>query len=167
VKARVGTSGTYFTKFDQNFGENPVFSVLNTSGFNGVFPSIQFKLRTSAGIDLGKLSADLFWNHIGDYNNWSNNTVTPIERDAIGNPLRGGDVVDATNTFDLNLSYKLSARGMFEDLGLSLNIRNLTDEDPPFMNHNQGGFMGGAWGYDNYTANPIGRLVTLAVRGNF
>ena len=39
IKARIGTSGTYFTKFDQNFGANPVFSVLNTSGFNGVFPS--------------------------------------------------------------------------------------------------------------------------------
>jgi iron complex outermembrane receptor protein len=167
AKGRVGTSGTYFTKFDQNFGTNPEFSVLNTSGFNGVFPSIQFKMRTSLGFDFGKLSTDLFWNHIGDYNNWSNNTITPLVRDVNGNPQSGGDVVDATNTFDLNLSYKLSAGGVFEDLGLSLNIRNLTDEDPPFMNHNQGGFMGGAWGYDNYTANPVGRMVTLAVRANF
>lgn len=167
MKARFGTSGTYFTKFDQNFGENPVFSVLNTSGFNGVFPSIQFKLRTSAGFEVGKLSADLFWNHIGDYNNWSNNTVTPILRDANGNPQSGGDVVDATNTFDLNLAYKLTAGGVFEDMGVSLNVRNLTDEDPPFMNHNQGGFMGGAWGYDNYTANPIGRQITLALRMTF
>jgi iron complex outermembrane receptor protein len=167
AKARIGTSGTYFTKFDQNFGANPTFSVLNTSGFNGVFPSIQFKLRTSFGLDWDKLSADVFWNHIGDYNNWSNNTITPIIRDANGNPQSGGDVVDATNTFDLNLSYKLSAGGMFEDMGVSLNVRNLTDEEPPFMNHNQGGFMGGAWGYDNYTANPIGRQITLAVRASF
>jgi iron complex outermembrane receptor protein len=167
LKARIGTSGTYFTKFDQNFGTNPWFSVLNTSGFNGVFPSIQFKARTGFGLDAGKLSADLFWNYIGDYNNWSNNTITPILRDGNGNPRSGGDVVEATNTFDLNLSYQLSAGGVFEDLGLSLNIRNLTDEDPPFMNHNQGGFMGGAWGYDNYTANPVGRLITLAVRANF
>jgi hypothetical protein len=141
--------------------------VLNTSGFNGVFPSIQFKLRTSAGFEMGKLSADLFWNHIGDYHNWSNNTVTPIIRDANGNPQGGGDIVDATNTFDLNLAYKLAAGGVFDDMGLSLNVRNLTDEDPPFMNHNQGGFMGGAWGYDNYTANPIGRQITLALRMTF
>jgi iron complex outermembrane receptor protein len=167
MKARFGTSGTYFTKFDQNFGANPVFSVLNTSGFNGVFPSIQFKLRTSAGFEMGKLSADLFWNHIGDYHNWSNNTVTPIIRDANGNPQGGGDIVDATNTFDLNLAYKLAAGGVFDDMGLSLNVRNLTDEEPPFMNHNQGGFMGGAWGYDNYTANPIGRQITLALRMTF
>ena len=167
AKMRVGTSGTYFTKFDQKFGANPWFSVLNTSGFNGVFPSIQFKLRTGLGLDVGKLSADLFWNHIGSYHNWSNNTVEPLERDANGNPTSGGDIVDATNTFDLNLAYDLGSTRLFETFGLSLNIRNLTDEDPPFMNHNQGGFMGGAWGYDNYTANPVGRLVTLAVRANF
>lgn len=167
VKARFGTSGTYFTKFDQNFGETPTFSVLNTSGFNGVFASIKFKMRTSVGFDFGDLSTDLFWNHIGDYNNWSNNTVTPIIRDSNGNPASGGDVVDATNTFDLHVGYKLPASGVFENLGLSLDVRNLTDEDPSFMNHNQGGFQGGAWGYDNYTANPIGRQITLAVRMNF
>ncbi|MDF3021872.1 MAG: TonB-dependent receptor [Steroidobacteraceae bacterium] len=167
VKARFGTSGTYFTKFDQNFGETPTFSVLNTSGFNGVFASIQFKMRTSVGFDFGDLSTDLYWNHIGDYNNWSNNTVTPIVRDANGNPSSGGDVVDATNTFDLHLGYKLPGTGVFENLGLSLDVRNLTDEEPSFMNHNQGGFQGGAWGYDNYTANPVGRQVTLAVRMNF
>jgi iron complex outermembrane receptor protein len=167
VKARVGTSGTYFTKYDQYFGTNPSFSVLNTSGFNGVFPSIQFKMRTSAGFDIGKLSADLFWNHIGSYKNWGGSTVAPIIRDGNGNPESGGDTVDATNTFDLHLSYKLGFGQTFDDIGLSLDVRNLTDEDPPFFNGNQGGFMGGAWGYDNYTANPVGRQVTLAVRMNF
>jgi iron complex outermembrane recepter protein len=166
-KARVGTSGTYFTKYDQHFGTNPEFSVLNTSGFNGVFPSIQFKMRTSAGIDVGKLSADLFWNHIGDYRNWGGSTFAPLTRDANGNPNGGGDTVDATNTFDLHLSYKLGFGQTFDDIGLSLDVRNLTDEEPSFFNGNQGGFMGGAWGYDNYTANPVGRQVTLAVRMNF
>ena len=132
-----------------------------------MFPSIQFKMRTSAGIDVGKLSADLFWNHIGSYKNWSNNSVEPIIRDANGNQESGGDTVDATNTFDLHLSYKLGFGQTFDDIGLSLDVRNLTDEDPPFFNGNQGGFMGGAWGYDNYTANPVGRQVTLAVRMNF
>jgi hypothetical protein len=52
-------------------------------------------------------------------------------------------------------------------MNLSLDVRNLTDEDPAFFNGNQGGFMGGAWGYDNYTANPVGRLITLGIRTNF
>jgi iron complex outermembrane receptor protein len=167
VKARFGTSGTYFTKYDQNFGTNPTFSVLNTSGFNGVFPSIQFKARTSVGMDVGKLSADVFWNHIGSYRNWGGSTVRPLTRDANGNPNGGGDTVDATNTFDLHVGYKFGLGGNFDDMGLSLDVRNVTDEDPAFFNGNQGGFMGGAWGYDNYTANPVGRQVTLAVRMNF
>jgi iron complex outermembrane receptor protein len=167
VRARAGTSGTYFTKYDQNFGTNPKFSVLNTSGFNGVFSSIQFKARTNAGVDVGDLSADLYWNHIGDYKNWSGNTIVPLTRDANGNPNGGGDTVKATNTFDLHLAYKLSLGGTVEDMSLSLDVRNLTDEDPSFFNGNQGGFMGGAWGYDNYTANPVGRLITLGVRTNF
>ena len=167
MHARVGTAGTYFTHYDQHFGTNPEFSVLNTSGFNGVFPSIQAKARTYFGVDVAKFSADLYWNWIGDYRNWGGSTFTPLTRDANGNPNGGGDKVDATNTFDLNMAYRFDKVGTIEDLSLSLNIRNVTDEDPPFFNGNQGGFMGGAWGYDNYTANPVGRLITLAVRTSF
>jgi len=165
---RFGVNGTYFTKYDQHFGGNPTFSVLNTSGFNGVFPSIQFKSRAYVGMDVGKLSADLFWNHIGSYKNWSGSTVNPRTLDANGNPNGGGDTVDATNTFDLHLAYKVKDGGKtITGMLLSLDVRNVTDEDPPFFNGNQGGFMGGAWGYDNYTANPVGRLVTLGVRTSF
>jgi iron complex outermembrane receptor protein len=167
VKARFGANGTHFTKYDQNFGTNPVFSVLNTSGFNGVFSSVQFKGRAYGGVDIGKLSADLYWNHIGSYNNWSGSTIIPLTRDANGNPNGGGDKVDATNTFDLHLSYNLELGGVIEDMSLSLDVRNIADEEPSFFNGNLGGFMGGAWGYDNYSANPVGRLITLGVRTNF
>jgi iron complex outermembrane receptor protein len=167
VRARVGTSGTYFEKFDQHFGANPSFSVLNTSGFNGVFPSIQAKARTNIGFDVGKFSTDLFWNWIGSYQNWSGSTFAPLTRDANGNPNGGGDTVDATNTFDLHVAYRMDIKKTIDELSLSLDVRNITDEDPPFFNGNQGGFMGGAWGYDNYTANPVGRLITLGVRTSF
>ncbi len=167
VNARFGASGTHFENFDQNFGENPVFSVLNTSGFNGVFSSVQFKGRAYGGFDVGKFSADLFWNHIGSYRNWSGSTITPLTRDANGNPNGGGDKVDATNTFDLHVSYLLELGGIMEDMSVSLDIRNIADEEPSFFNGNLGGFMGGAWGYDNYSSNPVGRLVTLGIRTNF
>jgi iron complex outermembrane receptor protein len=167
IRARFGANGTYFTKYDQNFGATPIFSVLNTSGFNGTFSSIQFKSRAYVGFDVGKLSADLFWNHIGSYHNWGGSTIEPLTRDANGNPSGGGDSVDATNTFDLHFAYKLSLGTTFDDVNLSLDIRNVADEDPAFFNGNQGGFMGGAWGYDNFAANPIGRLITLGVRASF
>ncbi|HEU4485079.1 MAG TPA: TonB-dependent receptor [Povalibacter sp.] len=167
IRARFGANGTYFTKYDQNFGATPIFSVLNTSGFNGTFSSIQFKSRAYVGFDVGKFSADLFWNHIGSYHNWGGSTIEPLTRDANGNPSGGGDSVDATNTFDLHFAYKLSLGTTFDDVNLSLDIRNVADEDPSFFNGNQGGFMGGAWGYDNFAANPIGRLITLGVRASF
>jgi iron complex outermembrane receptor protein len=168
VNGRFGINGTYFTKYDQYFGTTPEFSVLNTSGFNGVFPSVQFKARAYFGMDVGKLSADVFWNHIGSYKNWGGSTIKPLTRDANGNPNGGGDTVDATNTFDLHLAYKVLEEGKtINGMMLSLDVRNLTDEDPPFFNGNLGGFMGGAWGYDNYNANPVGRLVTLGVRTSF
>ena len=113
------------------------------------------------------LRRPVYWNHIGSYQNWGGSTIAPLTRDANGNPNGGGDTVDATNTFDLHLAYKLGFGKHVRRLSLSLDVRNLTDEDPPFFNGNQGGFMGGAWGYDNYTANPVGRLITLGVRTNF
>jgi iron complex outermembrane receptor protein len=167
VDVRFGSSGTYFTKFDQNFGANPSFSVLNTSGFNGVFSSVRFKARSYVGFDLGGFSADLFWNFIDDYKNWSGSTITPLTRDANGNPNGGGDTVEATNTFDLHLSQDLSFGETLKDVSLSLDVRNIADEDPSFFNGNLGGFMGGAWGYDNYSANPVGRLVTVGLRTRF
>ena len=167
VQARFGASGTYFTKFDQNFGPNPKFSVLNTSGFNGVFSSVKFKARAYAGFDLGDFSADLFWNHIGSYKNWGGSTVRPLTRDENGNPNGGGDTVDATNTFDLHLAQKLTFGDTFKNVTLSLDVRNIADEEPSFFNGNQGGFMGGAWGYDNFSANPVGRLITLGLRTSF
>ena len=41
----IGSAFTYFTKFRQNFGGGTEFSVLNTSGYNTTFPSVQFKNR--------------------------------------------------------------------------------------------------------------------------
>ena len=109
VNARFGVNGTYFTKYDQNFGANPKFSVLNTSGFNGVFSSVQFKARAYVRHGLRQVLRrpvlephrqlqQLEWQH-----------HHPLTRDANGNPNGGGDKVDATNTFDLHLSYKLDS----------------------------------------------------------
>jgi iron complex outermembrane receptor protein len=44
----LGAAVSYFTRFNQNIGDGPVFSVLNTTGFNETFPSIQTQARFSA-----------------------------------------------------------------------------------------------------------------------
>ena len=76
--SRWADAASYFTKYTQNFGGGTEFSILNTSGFNTTFPSIQFRHRAQVGMELNGFSSDLFWNHTGGYKNWSSTSVNPI-----------------------------------------------------------------------------------------
>ncbi|RAK50776.1 TonB-dependent receptor domain-containing protein [Phenylobacterium deserti] len=164
---RISDALTYFTKFDQNFGGGTSFSVLNTSGYNTTFPSIQFKHRANIGWDMGPLAVDLFWNHTGSYNNWSNTSVIPITTDANGNPTGGGDKVKAQNIFDFHASWDFGEVGPLSESQLYIDIQNVFDTEPPFYNGNTAGILGGAWGFNGFTSNPIGRLVSVGLRAGF
>ena len=48
-----------------------------------------------------------------------------------------------------------------------LDIQNVFDEKPPFFNGNTSGILGGAWGFNGFTSNPIGRLVSVGLRAEF
>lgn len=163
----IGTALTYFTKFKQNFGGGTDFSILNTSGYNTTFPSVQFKNRAQLGWELGSFSTDLFWNHVGSYHNWISTTVTPIKVDAVGNPIGGGDLVKAGNTFDLHLQYELRGEGFLRGSQIYVDVQNLFDKDPPFYNGNTNGILGGAWGYNGFVSNPLGRLISIGIRAKF
>ena len=149
---------SYKTRFDQQVGTGgEVFSVLGTTGFNTTFPSI--KLETRMGLDWESnfgLSANLFWNHTGKYRNWSGNTVTPITRNAGGVPTGGGDIVEAGNTFDFHVGYEFQGEGMTRELELYVDVNNVFDTDPPFYNSNNG--------FDQFSGNPLGRLIAVGVR---
>ena len=149
-----GVSGTQFTKFNQSFGSGPFYSVLNTAGNNGTFPSIKTKLRGYLGWANSGFSGRAFANYIGSYRNWSSNTVTPLTRDANGNPSGGGDKVKAMTTFDLDLNYNF-ANGFLNGTRISVAARNLFDKAPPFYN--------GSTGYYSLVNSPYGRQVTLSV----
>ena len=160
----IGTAFTYFTKFRQNFGGGSDFSILNTSGYNTTFPSVQFKNRAQLGWELGGFSADLFWNHIGSYRNYSATTVTPIKTDAVGNPVSGGDKVKDNNTFDLHAQYELGGDSFLRGWQLFVDVQNVFDTDPPFYSGNTGGILGGASGYNGFVSNPLGRLTSIGLR---
>ena len=163
----IGTALTYFTKFQQNFGGGSNFSILNTSGYNTTFPSVRFKNRAQFGWEKGGISADLFWNHTGAYRNWISTTVTPITVDAIGNPTGGGDVVKAADIFDLHLQYEFRGESFLRGWQVYVDAQNLFDTKPRFYNGNTSGILGGAWGYNGFVSNPIGRLTSIGLRAKF
>jgi iron complex outermembrane receptor protein len=154
---RVGGSISRFTKFDQKIRGGQWFSVLNTTGFNNTFPSIQTQARGNFGWEKGPVAADLFVNYVGSYRNWSGSSITPIVS-ANGNPVSGGDEVDATTTVDANVTYTFEA-GPYPGSQVFIDVSNLFDKEPAFYNS--------AAGYDSYSGNIIGRVITAGFRVKF
>jgi iron complex outermembrane recepter protein len=154
---RVGAAVTYFTKFDQSIAGSPRFSVLNTTGFNNTFPSVQNQGRGNVGWDFGPVSSDVFVNWIGGYRNWSSTSVIPLVS-ASGIPSGGGDKVAATELIDAHVAYNFTS-SRFNGSQVFVDATNLFDKRPAFYNI--------ANGYDQYTGNVLGRVVTVGVRGKF
>ncbi len=154
----LGAAMSLKTKFDQNFGNGPTFSVLGTTGFNGTFPSIRLDLRGEAAVQVGDFGANLFVNHTGNYNNWSANAVNPVVS-VNGVPTgAGGDPVKAYTTVDLHLSYDLPT-GFLKDGEVFVDVQNMFNKRPPFYNSVQG--------YDTFAGNPILRVISVGVRTRF
>ncbi len=162
----IGGSLTYFTQFDQDFGDDS-FSILNTSGYNSQFPSIQKKGRGQLGWELDGFAVDLFANYTGKYRNWIQTSVNPVTLGANGNPTGGGDRVRSDLTIDMHVAYDF--KGSFlEGSQIYVDVKNLFDRDPPFYNGNTTGAGGvGAWGFNGFTSNLLGRLVSVGFRGAF
>jgi iron complex outermembrane receptor protein len=161
----IGGSMTYFTKFDQNFGDAP-FSILNTSGYNSQFPSIQKKARGQVGWEMGPFAVDVFANYTGKYRNWINTSILPVTSDASGNPTGGGDPVKADLTFDLHAAYNFTS-DYLEGSQVYVDVKNVFDEEPPFYNGNTTGAGVGAWGFNGFTSNALGRLMSVGFRAQF
>jgi iron complex outermembrane receptor protein len=162
----LGASVTYFTKFDQDFGDEP-FSILNTSGYNSQFPSIQTKGRAQVGWELGDLALDVFANYTGKYRNWIQTSVIPVTIGANGNPTGGGDLVRSDLTIDAHLAYNFNG-SFLPGSQVYLDVKNLFDREPPFYNGNTTGAGGvGAWGFNGFSSNLLGRLVSVGFRAQF
>lgn len=155
----LGNTLTYFTRFKQSYGtDGQEYSVLNSTGANGVFPSVQLQGRANLGWELGGFNANLFMNYTGAYHNLGGSSVKPIIKDSAGNSTGGGDRVKSNVVFDLNLRYAFD-RGFLGDKEITFNVRNLFDRKPPFYNSSSG--------YDGYVANPLGRVISIGLQTKF
>jgi iron complex outermembrane receptor protein len=148
---------SYKTKFKQSFGTGPTFSVLNTTGFNTTFPSIRFEARGNVGVDAGPVRAVLYVNHTGSYFNWSGNAINPVI--ITGGIPSGGDRVKAYTTFDGHIDFKVPGNffSYLPKTDVYLDVTNIFNKKPPFYNATNGG-------YDPFSGNPIGRVVTIGLR---
>jgi iron complex outermembrane recepter protein len=158
-----GVAGTRFLKFKQHLsGGQEFYSILNTTGVNSTFGAVRTQARFNIGWEMGNFAADVFDTYIGSYRNWSSTTVTPLITRGDSSPIGGGDKVKAQHVFDLNIRYTFT-NGMFggslAGSQLFFNVDNIFDQAPAFYN--------GSSGYDNFTGNPIGRVVTLGLRAKF
>lgn len=156
-----GGAWTQFLLFNQHTTGAQTFSILGTTGYNNTFPSVAGQGRLNVGWLFGGFSARLYGNFTSGYRNWSSSTVNPVIL-TNGYPSGGGDIVHSNLTFDMHLSYTLD-RGNIMGAELDgsqvfLDVVNLTDKNPVFYN--------GASGYDSYTGNPIGRVITVGLRAN-
>ena len=101
------------------------------------------KLRSSLSWrSLGGTYASVTGSHIGDYT------------DTLSSPERS---VSSWTTWDLRLGYDFGERkiGFLEGTNVWLSIRNVLDNDPPFVDGANG------VGFDSINANPIGRFMAF------
>nr|WP_303694938.1 TonB-dependent receptor [Brevundimonas subvibrioides] len=144
---RAGVAFSKKTKFDQQSGNGAFRDLLNTSGVNTTFSTIGFTGRASLAWNMGPWSADAFANYTNDFTNLNGQQ-----------PFPAGQEVDAFTTIDAHLAYDFSS-GWMGDSQVFLDVDNLLNEDPPFMNQNGG--------FSTTDANPIGRYITVGIRKTF
>ncbi|MFN3552912.1 MAG: TonB-dependent receptor plug domain-containing protein, partial [Novosphingobium meiothermophilum] len=143
-------AGTYLTKY--RVALTPTAPLIDRLNF--IFNPLKFRARGSVTWDHGQFSARILANHVNGYFN---------------NLTAGGQNVKSYTPIELNLTYRIgdrNASGFFEKgMALSLEVRNLFDIDPPYVNLAPSG--NGSGGYDATASDPIGRLFAVSLRKSF
>jgi iron complex outermembrane receptor protein len=137
-------NGTWLTNYESSITPNGTL----VDRLDTIFNPHDFRMRTSLAWEYGALRLYGVVNYIGGYDN-----------DLLATPQD----VDPWVTVDTNVTY------MFGDpetgLQFGVDVRNLFDEDPPYVNIAPNN--NGSGGYDASAANPTGRVVGVSLRKRF
>ncbi len=140
-------SGTYLT--DYRVAITPTAPLLDQR--NLIFRPLKFKARASVSWIHGALTSRLMATHVGGY---TNDAITPNEK------------VDSYTPVDLFVSYTFGQEESWSPFGTEITIggeiRNIFDQDPPYVNIAPSG--NGSGGYDATAASPIGRVFAASLR---
>jgi iron complex outermembrane receptor protein len=135
AKFDAGFQGTYFTAY--KFQAVPGAALADVLGTIN-FPQ-KFRSQADLGVELGIFRTRLTWNHLSGY---LNNTIASAQR------------VSSYDTFDLSVGVDVNER-----IRLTADVRNLSNEDPPFVDTNRG--------YDPQSAIPVPRMFSLSAGVKF
>jgi iron complex outermembrane receptor protein len=143
--------GTYLTSYRAAL--TPTAPLLDQR--NLIFRPLKFRARASVTWDHGPFSARVLANHVGGYIN----DVPTVRQE-----------VDSYTPIDLSLTWRLGGdsevgNSLFERVSLTLEVRNLFDVEPPYVNIAPSG--NGSGGYDATAANPLGRVFGAIARVAF
>jgi iron complex outermembrane receptor protein len=143
-------SGTYLTSY--RVAISPAAPLLDRR--NRIFQPLKFKARASVSWIHGPLTARVLATHVGGY---LNDAIVPNES------------VTSYTPVDLSVSWTFGRDSGWNPFGsevtLGAEVRNLFDEDPPYVNLAPSG--NGSGGYDATAASPVGRMFAASVRAKF
>ncbi len=137
-----GLNGTYLFRYSQsNTPSSPLDNIVSTQN-----NPINLRARGSAAWTRRGFGAAGFVNFENRY------------RDMLSVPNRG---VSPWTTIDLQLSYQTpgDALGWLGNTQFALNVQNLFNVNPPFLNNNAVGL-----GYDQENADLYGRMASFEIR---
>ena len=138
-------NGTYLTSYELAITSTaPLIDKLDI-----IFNPLKFKARATLNWDYQDLHTMLGVTYVGGY---TNDAITP--RQAVS------DYVPV----DLRVTYTMPDSGalaLVSGLTLGAEVRNMFDEQPPYVNLAPSG--NGSGGYDATATNPIGRLFALTL----
>jgi iron complex outermembrane receptor protein len=140
---QVSAAGTYMLEYlVQQTPTAPLTSALNT-----IYNPLRFKMRSALDWQFDGFDTNVALNYVNGY---TNTLSTPKQS------------VSPYTTVDLHLSYAVDhGSDWLKGLRVGIDVTNLFDAQPPFVNIAPSGNGGG--GFDPTVANPIGRIVAFYV----
>ncbi|WP_235912724.1 TonB-dependent receptor domain-containing protein [Croceibacterium salegens] len=141
-------NGTYLIDYDVAFTPGGDFVSLK----NKIYNPLTFKARGGVAWDRGPFNLRATFQHVGGY---TNDIVNPTEK------VKSYDLIDLAGSWNIADTLDLG----LDRLLLGIEVRNLFDTDPPYVNSRQGQNSGG--GYDPTVTNPIGREFAVSLRTSF
>jgi iron complex outermembrane receptor protein len=148
----LGLNGTRLTLYETQAveGAGSFVSELGTGQGLAVHP-VKWQARGNIGWANEIIDAAAYLNYSGKYLFYANNVYHPVR---------------AYTPVDLHLGVTPFKGNLLKTTQLTLDIDNVFDEDPPYVDEGVPGDNAGN-GYDKRAANPIGRLVTVGFRSKF